>query len=75
LFKRLLTAGIVGISVSIAIHMPMIDEVFALFVAIGMMLLYGFKGNSWVSAKLEKDGFVLVDKIEAASKEGARTKL
>lgn len=75
LIKGLPVAGIVGISVAIAVQMPAIDDVFALLVIIGMMLLYGFKGNLWLCSKLEKDGYKLIATVEAASKEGAKAKI
>lgn len=75
LIKGLPVAGIVGISVAIAVQMPAIDPFFALMVLIGMMFLYGFKGNSWICQKLEKDGYMLIDTVEAASRDGAKGKI
>ncbi len=40
-------------------------------IVIIISFLYGFKGNSWVCAKLEKKGYRLIETLQAASKTGA----
>lgn len=75
LFRGLVMAGIIGITVTVvASRMPADADIIAIPIILGMMLLYGFKGNSWACAKLEKDRYRLVQTVEAASKDGAKAK-
>lgn len=74
--KGLKLAGVVGLSLTLmANRMPADADIIA-FPMLGiLMLVYGFMGNNWLAAKLEKQKYSLLMQVEAASVEGAKAKL
>ena len=76
LTKGLTWAGIIGVSLTImANQMPPDADIIAFPILMILTLVYGFMGNSWVAAKLEKQKYSLLKQVEAASAEGAKAKL
>ena len=74
--KGLTWAGVIGLSLTImANRMPAGADIIALPILTILMLVYGFMGNSWVATKLEKQKYVLIKQVEAASADGAKAKL
>lgn len=73
LFKGLLWAGIIGLAVNgVAARMPTDANVFAVPLIFGLMLIYGFLGNSWVCASLERRGYACVTQVMATRAEHAK---
>lgn len=73
LYKGLMLAGLIGLTLMYSSNKSL-DENFAIIVQIGLLIVYGAYGNVWFCAKLEKDGYKQVAKIEAASVDGAKAK-
>jgi hypothetical protein len=75
LSKNLVWAGVIGLSLTIAANrMPDSANIIALPIISILMLVYGFMGNGWRAAQLEKRGYSHVGNVEAASAEGAKAK-
>ncbi len=73
--KRLMWAGAIGLVLTTAANgMPSDVDILALPIIVVLMLVYGFMGNGWVAAKLERQGYSHAKQIEAASAEGAKAK-
>jgi hypothetical protein len=77
LTKGLTWMGLIGLFIAILVNrMPSDSDIVAFLMAAALMLVYGFMGNSWVVAKLQKENYsVLIKRIEAASEKGARAKI
>jgi hypothetical protein len=73
--KKLMWAGVIGLSLTMAANrMPDSANIIALPILAVLMLVYGFMGNRWRAAHLEKQGYLHVKNVEAASAEGAKAK-
>lgn len=71
--KGLTWAGIIGLSLTLmANRMPPDADIIAIPILVILMLVYGFMGNNWVAAKLEKQKYSLLKQVEAASAAGAK---
>lgn len=73
--KGLTWAGIIGVSLTIMVNRMAADaDVVACSMTTALMFVYGFMGNGWVAAKLEKQKYSLLKQVEAASADGAKAK-
>ena len=71
--KGLNVAGAIGVAVVIfANRLPPEADLIAMPLMTAFVLLYGFKGNSWVCAHLEAKGYLSRGEREAASAAGAK---
>lgn len=74
--KRLTLAGVIGLAISITLNrIPTDAIIITLPLTLILMLVYGFMGNNWVAAKLEKQKYSFIKQVEAASVEGAKAQI
>jgi Sel1 repeat len=71
--KGLNWAGAIGLSSGITAYQTTNPVAASIFIFVPMFI-YGFLGNGWVAAKLEKQGYTHLKQVEAASVEGAKEK-
>lgn len=62
LFNGLLFAGSLGIAIQMSVLF--LDDIFVALVTTVIMFVYGFKGNDWVSSKLEQAGYTLSSRAQ-----------
>lgn len=76
IYHRLWAIGIGGLLLITTLNrLPSTDDAVAIPMLIGIAVIFGLFGNSWVCAQLEKQGYTHTATIKAASPDGARRKM
>lgn len=76
LAKRLYFIAVIGLACTVSANrLPEQLDMIAIPILLIIALSFGFKGNNWVAASLEKNNYRLIKQVKAASRQGAKSQV